>query len=116
MSAVIALREDSRQRLIWDGLIAVVALIVVVALAKSLRTNVDGRARLATALIIGGALGNVVDRAFRGTGWLGGAVVDFIDLQWWPVFNVADMGIVCGAILLAYTVVKPARRPEYPRG
>ena len=96
--------------------IAVVALMVVVALAKSLRTNVDGRARLATVLIIGGALGNVVDRAFRGTGWLGGAVVDFIDLQWWPVFNVADMGIVCGAILLAYTVVKPARRPEYPRG
>ena len=48
-------------------------------------------------LVIGGAIGNVLDRLFRaGDGFLGGAVVDFIDLQWWPVFNVADMAITVG--------------------
>ena len=46
-------------------------------------------------------MGNLIDRAFRGDqGFLHGAVVDFINLQWWPVFNVADMGVVVGAILL----------------
>ena len=34
---------------------------------------------------------------------LGGAVVDFIDVQWWPIFNVADMGVVVGAVLLVLT-------------
>lgn len=96
--------------------IAAVAVVVIVVLVRSLRTNVDGRARIATALIVGGALGNVVDRVFRASSWLDGAVVDFVDLQWWPVFNVADMGIVCGAILLAYSVARPMRRPEYPHG
>ena len=50
---------------------------------------------VALGLIVGGALGNLVDRAFRGdAGFLQGAVVDFIDVQWWPVFNVADMAVV----------------------
>jgi signal peptidase II len=50
--------------------------------------------------VCGGAAGNVVDRLFRGDGWLHGAVVDFIDLQWWPVFNIADAAITVGAVLL----------------
>ena len=95
--------------------IALVALVVVGALIRSLRTATDMRARVATTLIIGGALGNVIDRVFRGSSWLDGAVVDFIDLQWWPVFNIADMGIVCGAILLALSVISPVRTVEYPR-
>ena len=94
--------------------IALIALVVVGALVRSLRTATDTRARLATVLIIAGALGNVIDRVFRGSSWLDGAVVDFIDLQWWPVFNVADMGIVCGAILLAVSVISPARKTDYP--
>ena len=53
-------------------------------------------------VILGGALGNLSDRAFReGGGFLGGHVVDFIDLQWWPVFNVADMSLWVGLGLLA---------------
>jgi signal peptidase II len=59
---------------------------------------------VAIGLIIGGALGNLADRAFRaGEGFMGGGVVDFIDLQWWPVFNIADMGVVIGAGLLIVT-------------
>jgi signal peptidase II len=59
-------------------------------------------ARLAIGAIVGGAIGNLIDRAFRdGDGFLGGRVVDFFDLQWWPVFNIADIGIVVGAVALA---------------
>jgi signal peptidase II len=51
--------------------------------------------------VLGGAAGNLTDRAFReGDGVMGGAVVDFIDLQWYPVFNVADVAVVGGALLL----------------
>ena len=58
-------------------------------------------------LIIGGALGNVLDRLLRAplgdepSGFMRGAVVDFIDVQWWPIWNVADMAVVVGAIALA---------------
>ena len=45
-------------------------------------------------MVLGGGLGNALDRLLRDTE---GAVVDFIDLHVWPVFNLADMAIVCGA-------------------
>jgi len=96
-------------------LIALAAVVIVVALVRSLKRVTDARTRVATTLIIGGAVGNVVDRVFRGSRWLDGAVVDFIDLQWWPVFNVADVCIVCGAVLLAWSVVVPKRGIKYPR-
>lgn len=51
--------------------------------------------------LFGGAAGNLVDRAFRdGNGVLGGRVVDFVDLGWWPVFNVADVALWIGIALL----------------
>src|SRR5690606_23522028 len=56
---------------------------------------------VALGMVLGGALGNVIGRAVReGDGFLGGGVVDFVDLQWWPVFNLADSAIVVGAALL----------------
>ena len=62
---------------------------------------------LSLGLVLGGALGNLVDRAFReGSGFLGGAVVDFIDLQWWPVFNVADTAVSVGGVLLVFMASK----------
>lgn len=45
-------------------------------------------------LLIAGALGNGIDRIFRGF------VIDFIDLGWWPVFNIADIAITIGVLLL----------------
>lgn len=62
-------------------------------------------------LILGGALGNLTDRALRGPG-LSGEVVDFLDLHAWPVFNVADSCIVVGAILLAWSSARDARDHE----
>lgn len=52
------------------------------------------------ALVAAGAAGNVIDRLFRGDAWFRGSVVDFIDLQWWPVFNVADSAITVGGVLV----------------
>ena len=55
---------------------------------------------LALGLIMGGALGNIHDRLLRAPGPFHGAVVDFLELPRWPVFNVADMAVVGGAILI----------------
>ncbi|MCY3850074.1 MAG: signal peptidase II [Acidimicrobiaceae bacterium] len=53
------------------------------------------------AAILGGALGNLTDRVLRAdNGPLSGGVVDFIDVTWYAVFNVADMFVVCGCIVL----------------
>jgi signal peptidase II len=70
--------------------------------------TVDTKAgAVALGLVLGGALGNIVDRLLRtGDGFLGGAVVDFIDAQWWPVFNVADIAISCGGVLLLLVSVR----------
>src|SRR5699024_12701269 len=54
----------------------------------------------ALGLILGRALGNIHDRLLRDPSPFHGAVVDFLELPNWPVFNVADMGVVGGAILI----------------
>ena len=65
---------------------------------------------LALALILGGAVGNVIDRI------LIGGVVDFLDFHvfgWhWPAFNVADIGISCGAVLLVVDAFRTKPAPE----
>lgn len=75
------------------GLLASIALAVWIA-----RRGTHPRERLAFAAILGGALGNVLDRVTRG------AVVDWLDFHWsghhWPAFNIADIGISAGAALL----------------
>jgi signal peptidase II len=84
--------------------IGIVALVIVVGLMVFSRRVHDVRLLALLGVIGGGALGNLADRAFRdGDGVLGGAVVDFVDLQWWPVFNVADaaLWVGIGVLLLA---------------
>ncbi len=93
-------------------LIAVLAVLIVIVLVVS-SAHVESRfGRFAAGLLIGGALGNVIDRLFRGDGWLHGAVVDFIDFQWFPIFNVADMGVTVGAALFAVASVLDGRRRD----
>lgn len=92
-------------------LIAVLALGVVAWILWSGHSRTRWGA-IAAGLVAGGALGNLIDRAFRaGPGFFGGGVVDFLDLQWWPVFNLADSSIVAGAALL---VLVSAREPADP--
>jgi signal peptidase II len=76
--------------------IVVSTLIVVTAFRHT-----DTITALALGLVLGGALGNLTDRFTRGEGFFSGHVVDFIDTQIWPVFNLADSAIVVGAVLLA---------------
>lgn len=86
--------------------ISVLAIGVVVGLALGY-TSRFALGATAAGLIAGGAVGNLVDRAFRGDeGFLHGAVVDFVDLQWWPVFNVADAAIFIGAGLLVVASIR----------
>ena len=87
-------------------IIGVIGLVVVALLLLSLRRADNALTRVATGLIIGGALGNILDRLFRGSGWMRGAVVDFIDFQWWPVFNIADMAIMIGAATMMVAMLK----------
>lgn len=57
-----------------------------------------GRVRI-LSVILGGAIGNLADRLFRGDdGFLSGEVIDFIDVTWYAVFNIADIFVVCGCL------------------
>lgn len=78
------------------GLIAIAAAVFIFLLA--VRVDSTGET-VALGLVLGGAIGNLVDRAFRGDGFLDGGVVDFVDFSFFPAFNVADSAITVGAIL-----------------
>ncbi len=83
----------------------IAALGVSVWLFWMARNKAHRGAQIVIGMIAGGALGNVGDRLFRrGDGFLKGLVVDFIDVGWWPVFNVADIAIVCGVIIMIVLV------------
>ena len=94
----------------WRWTIALLSVIALLVLARvAMRVLADGGwvARLAVALVFGGAVGNLIDRARFG------AVVDFVDVYYrayhWPAFNVADSAISVGVVLLALRLVtRPA--------
>ncbi|KIQ08117.1 hypothetical protein RU01_20510 [Rhodococcus sp. MEB064] len=86
-------------------LLTLVAVAVVIGVVRIGRTLRSGWWALGLGLVLGGALGNLIDRFFRAPGPLQGHVVDFVSIGWWPVFNVADSSIVCGAILLVAITV-----------
>jgi signal peptidase II len=77
--------------------LAVTALISWVAL-KEFRSSPRRVTTVAYGLILGGAWGNILDRLFRDRKWGRGAVVDMIDVGWWPVFNVADAALTVGVV------------------
>ncbi len=83
-------------------IIGVLGIIVVAYLLVGMQRSSFSSA-VFVGLVAGGAAGNIIDRLFRGDAWLHGAVVDFIDLQWWPVFNIADAAICIGGALLVFT-------------
>lgn len=89
-----------------DGqtLVVVVIAVALTALVVYFATHVDRPlAWLPTGLLLGGAVGNVLDRVRDGS------VTDFIKLPAWPAFNVADMAITFGVLALLYVV---ERRPQ----
>ncbi len=92
--------NDSAAFSIGGGNTTVIALIGVVVAGLIVRLGLQADRRpwaVGMGIVLGGALGNLADRAFRaGDGFLGGRVVDMVDLQWWPVFNLADAALWVG--------------------
>ena len=77
-------------------LFASISVAVIVAIVIASRKLPATSSAIGLGLVLGGALGNMVDRVIRGPAF-SGEVVDFIDLQVWPIFNLADSAIMIGA-------------------
>lgn len=84
----------------YTWVLTLIAIGVVIGIIWMGRRLVSPWWALGLGMILGGALGNLIDRFFRSPGPLRGHVVDFLSIGWWPVFNVADPAVVGGAILL----------------
>ncbi|MBS3125651.1 signal peptidase II [Candidatus Woesearchaeota archaeon] len=85
------------------GLIFTVAALLVSIYLIVRHQNYDSRMQLPLGLVLGGALGNVVDR------FVYGAVIDFIDVHFWPVFNVADSAITIAIVLFIIMELKKSK-------
>jgi len=77
----------------------VIACGVVVAILRTARNLRSVPWAVCLGLLLGGAIGNLIDRLLREPAPLKGHVVDWIQLPHWPVFNLADSAIVCGGVL-----------------
>ena len=87
-------------------IIGVIALLACIWLIRSAIRASGSLMSYGYALIAAGAMGNVIDRMFREDKWMRGRVVDFIDFQWFPVFNIADSSITIGAIFLVLALLR----------
>ena len=81
--------------------LAVLAVVMVVYIVRTTRRTSDAVMAYSLGLVLGGAVGNLVDRMVRSPGVLRGEVVDFIKVPNWPTFNVADCAITIGVIVVA---------------
>lgn len=91
------------------GLAILAAVVtVILVLYGPWATRFSPWLSVALGLTLGGAAGNLVDRVRLGY------VIDFIDVHFWPVFNVADIAISCGAIMLVLSVLRGRRRCAMP--
>ena len=91
-------------------IVAIVGIVFILVLAFAFHrryTFLDSRlGRLSLGLILGGTIGNLIDRLLLGH------VTDFIDVGFWPAFNVADSAVVVGTILFAYRLFSIAKTAE----
>ena len=100
----------------YTWVLTLIASGVVVGIIWMGRRLVSPWWAVGLGMILGGALGNLVDRFFRSPGFMRGYVIDFLSIGWWPVFNVADPCVVGGAALLVvlsllgYDFDTPGRR------
>lgn len=80
--------------------ITLVLMAVIVAVAIKFSGKISFKKKLAFTLILAGGLGNLIDRMIMGY------VTDFIDIWKWPVFNIADIAITCGCMLMIIFVLR----------
>jgi signal peptidase II len=114
-------------------LLSLFSLLATIAIAWYLHRERTERLsfRIALAMILGGAAGNLIDRAFYGIWFQGeklfyGRVIDFVDIDFpdislfdyhltrWPVFNVADAAVTAGVLLLLLVYRAPAAEVSHP--
>jgi signal peptidase II len=95
------------QNSLWF-LIVVTLIIVIISGIYIYRTpRINIISKYSIALIIAGALGNLIDRIIKGY------VIDFFDFVIWPVFNIADMSVVIGAFILIFILLFDKRKIKY---
>jgi signal peptidase II len=91
----------------------VMAIVIIGGIVYASRRTQPLSMLVVLGLILGGALGNLTDRLFRGNeGLLRGEVVDFVKVGIWPVFNLADSCIVVGGLLLAILLGRSERAQD----
>ncbi len=87
--------------------LGIMTMILLLLMAVFWRKPYVKRYHLPLALLCGGAVGNFIDRIFRGY------VVDYIQVtSWFPVFNIADMMVVTGVALMALLIIKSETRED----
>ena len=92
-------------------LFSLVAIAVAAVIVRAARRLYSTGWAVTLGLVLGGAMGNLLDRIFRGPGFLRGEVVDFLSVfgphgEYFPVFNAADSAIVCGGVLGALLALR----------
>ncbi len=97
--------------------LGVLALIISAVLLRAGYKAQDRWSPMIYGVIAGGALGNFADRLLRAEdGFLSGHVVDFIDLGWWPVFNIADSALIGGVAALFLVTLTDKTEEESEAG
>ena len=84
-------------------LLGIVVIGVVLLILFALKDASHIGEAVGLGLVLGGALGNLTDRLFRGDEFIDGAVVDFIDFSFFATFNVADSAVTIGVVILLIT-------------
>jgi signal peptidase II len=94
----------ANQRLVF----IVAGILVIAAACLMYRRLMSEKAiiRWGVALLLGGAVGNLIDRLRIG------GVIDFLDFRIWPVFNIADIGICVGVALLMYALIYDTKKEK----
>jgi signal peptidase II len=98
----------------YTVIISIIAVVVSVFIVRTARTLTSTWWAVVMGGILGGALGNWLDRMLRSPGPLRGHVVDFLELPNWPVFNVADMALVGSAVLAVLLSIRGVELSEPP--
>lgn len=93
-------------------LVGVAAILVSLWLLWLLSKDRPTGERVVLGLILGGAVGNIIDRIARGDGFLDGPVIDWVNLWWIPTFNVADASVTIAVVLLLIVTWRTGRTSE----
>jgi signal peptidase II len=106
--AAFGLFQDQSFALTIVSIVGIALLLFYVLFIYRRYPHLDNRlGRVALGLILGGTIGNLIDRLRFG------GVTDFISIGWWPAFNLADSAVVIGVIIFIYSLLPLARAGKH---